>query len=31
MVAYAGPFTAQFRTELETQWRDSIKKYHIDF
>ena len=31
MVAYAGAFTASFRTELESLWRDKIKKLKIDF
>lgn len=31
MVAYAGPFTAQFRLELESQWRDRIKELKIDY
>jgi dynein heavy chain len=30
MVAYAGAFTSQFRTELEATWRDKIKKLKID-
>lgn len=30
MVAYAGPFTAQFRTELEQIWRDKIVELKID-
>ena len=30
MVAYAGAFTASFRQELEAQWREGIKKLHID-
>jgi len=31
MVAYSGAFTAQFRNELETQWRANIKLLGIDF
>lgn len=31
MVAYCGAFTAQFRTELETEWRAKIKSLGIDF
>jgi dynein heavy chain len=29
MVCYAGPFTAVYREQLETLWRDSIKKHGI--
>ena len=31
MVAYGGAFTAQFRGELETQWRARIKALKVDF
>ena len=31
MVAYSGAFTAQFRSELEVQWRENIKRLGIDF
>jgi len=31
MVAYSGPFTAQYRTELEELWRKGIAKLKIDF
>lgn len=31
MVAYAGAFTAQFRADLEAQWREGIKKNKIDY
>jgi len=30
MVAYAGPFTAQFRQELELEWREGITKRKVD-
>mmetsp|Transcript_9665 Transcript_9665/g.9366 ORF Transcript_9665/g.9366 Transcript_9665/m.9366 type:complete len:204 (+) Transcript_9665:955-1566(+) len=30
MVAYAGPFTSVFRTELEDMWRKQIKSLKID-
>jgi dynein heavy chain len=29
MVSYAGPFTAQYRQELEEEWRSHIKRLHI--
>lgn len=29
MVSYAGPFTAQYRLELEEEWRNHIKRLHI--
>jgi dynein heavy chain len=29
MVSYAGPFTAQFRQELEEEWRENIKRLAI--
>lgn len=31
MVAYSGAFTAQFRTEMESEWREKIKELQIDF
>lgn len=31
MVAYAGAFTAKFRTELEQEWREGIKALKIDY
>jgi dynein heavy chain len=29
MVSYAGPFTAQYRLELEEEWRNNIKRLHL--
>jgi hypothetical protein len=29
MICYAGPFTAIYREQLETMWRDNIKKFGI--
>ena len=29
MVSYSGPFTAQYRQELEEEWRENIKKLKI--
>ncbi len=29
MVSYAGPFTAQYRSELEEEWRAQVKKLGI--
>jgi dynein heavy chain, axonemal len=29
MVSYAGPFTAVYRDQLETLWRNSIKKMGV--
>ena len=31
MVAYSGPFTAQYRGVLEQSWRDSITELKIDY
>ncbi len=31
MVAYSGAFTAQFRSEMEANWREKIKNLGIDF
>ena len=29
MVSYAGPFTSQYRSELEEEWRKNIKRLAI--
>jgi dynein heavy chain len=31
MISYAGPFTASYRSELEDEWRNALKRLRLKF